>query len=261
VFIMTTALDMVAATHCGLRRVHNEDCIAVDRGVGLAVLADGMGGHKAGEVASRIAVEVITSGIQAAVAEAPPPRLNTAAESLIAQHVSQANERIFEAAEANPAYGGMGTTVVVALWHDGSVSVGHVGDSRMYRMRARELEQLTHDHSLAQDHIDRGLLSLDEARTAPIRNVLTRTVGNASEVTADLKSFEVAVDDVYLLCSDGLTDMLTDEQISEALISFGAQIHHAAEELIKQANHQGGVDNISVILVRVMNGTRRGVAS
>jgi protein phosphatase len=130
----------------------------------------------------------------------------------------------------------------------------------MYRMRARELEQLTHDHSLAQDHIDRGLLSPDEARTAPIRNVLTRTVGNASEVAADLKTFRVAVDDLYLLCSDGLTDMLTDEQIREALISFGTQIQQAAEQLIKQANQQGGVDNISVILVRVVTGTRKGLA-
>ncbi|HUP90552.1 MAG TPA: Stp1/IreP family PP2C-type Ser/Thr phosphatase [Longimicrobiales bacterium] len=257
---MTTPLDIVAATHCGRRRAHNEDCVAADETLGLAVLADGMGGHNAGEVASSMAVDVITSGIHAAIKEGAMQRLHKAAESLIAEHVSQANERIYEAARRHPEFAGMGTTVLVALWHDGSVSVGHVGDSRMYRLRAHSLEQLTHDHSLAQDQIDRGLLTPEAARTAPIRNVLTRTVGNAAEVHAELKTFRAAADDVYLLCSDGLTDMLTDEQITDALISFGARIQHAADELVKRANEHGGLDNISVILVRVMQGAELGGA-
>jgi serine/threonine protein phosphatase PrpC len=253
---MMAALDMAAATHRGRLRLHNEDCVAADAALGFAVLADGMGGHNAGEVASRMAVDVITSGIQAVVKKAAlHPGVST--ESLIANHISQANERIYEAGQARGEYSGMGTTVVVALWHDRSVSVGHVGDSRMYRLRARELKQLTHDHSLAQEHVDLGLLSTEQARTAPIRSVLTRTVGNGSHVTAELNTFPVVADDLYLLCSDGLTDMLTDEQISEALTSFGTPIQKAADQLIAQANHHGGVDNVSVILVRILS-KRRG---
>jgi PPM family protein phosphatase len=250
---MMAALDMAAATDRGRLRLHNEDCVAADAANGFAVLADGMGGHNAGEVASRMAVDVITSGIQAA-----RQHPGVSAESLIADQISQANERIYQAAQARGEYSGMGTTVVVALWHDRSVSVGHVGDSRMYRLRARELKQLTHDHSLAQEHVDLGLLSIEEARTAPIRSVLTRTVGNGAQVTAELNTFPVAADDLYLLCSDGLTDMLTDEQISAALISFGTPIQEAADQLIAQANHHGGLDNVSVILVRILNRKRRG---
>jgi protein phosphatase len=253
---MMAALDMAAATHRGRLRLHNEDCVAADAAIGFAVLADGMGGHNAGEVASRMAVDVITSGIQAVIKKAAlHPGVST--ESVIANHISQANERIYEAGQARSEYSGMGTTVVVALWHDRSVSVGHVGDSRMYRLRARQLKQLTHDHSLAQEHVDLGLLSTEQARTAPIRSVLTRTVGNGSHVTAELNTFPVVADDLYLLCSDGLTDMLTDEQISEALTSFGTPIQKAADQLIAQANHHGGVDNVSVILVRILS-KRRG---
>jgi serine/threonine protein phosphatase PrpC len=255
---MTAVLDMAAATHRGRLRLQNEDCVAADAAIGLAVLADGMGGHNAGEVASRMAVDVITAGIQASVKKAAGQHTRASAESLIANHISQANQRIYEAGQARGEYSGMGTTVVVAFWHERSVSVGHVGDSRMYRLRARELKQLTHDHSLAQEHVDLGLLSSEEARTAPIRSVLTRTVGNGSQVTAELNTFPVAADDLYLLCSDGLTDMLTDEQISEALISFGTTIQNAADQLIAQANHHGGVDNVSVILARILNGKRRG---
>ena len=253
---MMAALDMAAATHRGRLRLHNEDCVAADAAIGFAVLADGMGGHNAGEVASRMAVDVITSGIQAVIKKAAlHPGVST--ESVIANHISQANERIYEAGQARSEYSGMGTTVLVALWHDRSVSVGHVGDSRMYRLRARQLKQLTHDHSLAQEHVDLGLLSTEQARTAPIRSVLTRTVGNGSHVTAELNTFPVVADDLYLLCSDGLTDMLTDEQISEALTSFGTPIQKAADQLIAQANHHGGVDNVSVILVRILS-KRRG---
>jgi protein phosphatase len=236
-------------------RLHNEDCIAANAQGGLAVLADGMGGHNAGEVASRIAVDVITTGIEAALRELAGCLLDASrAESLIAEHISHASARIYEAGGVQPEYAGMGTTVVVALWHNRSVSVGHVGDSRMYRLRARQLEQLTRDHSLAQAHVDLGILSSDEARSAGVRNVLTRTVGNTLEATAELNTFQTAPDDLYLLCSDGLTDMLTDEQIEHALISFGTHIHHATDQLIQNANHRGGVDNVSVILVRIANG-------
>ena len=243
---------MAAGSHRGRVRPHNEDCFAASAGLGLAILADGMGGHQAGEVASRMAVDVIGAGIGAVLRASARHSIEAAsAESLLIDQIALANARILEAGSARPDFAGMGSTVVVALWHDCAVTVGHVGDSRMYRLRARELEQLTHDHSLAQEQIDRGRLSPEDARAAGLRNVLTRTLGNADEVIAELNTFDVVGDDLYLLCSDGLTDMLSDAQIRDALLSVGAEIHQAVERLIQEANEKGGVDNISVIVVRV----------
>lgn len=256
---MTAPLDMAAGTDRGRLRLHNEDCLAAIAESGFAVLADGMGGHNAGEVASRMAVEVISSGIEAVVRAGGAEHLDSAgAELLITERIAHANARIYEAGHSRREYAGMGTTIVVALWRNATVTIGHIGDSRMYRMRAGELKQLTHDHSLAQEHVDRGILSADEARIASIRNILTRTVGNALQVTAELNSFDVVADDLYLLCSDGLTDMLTDEQIGQAMISFGAEVQQAVDQLIQQANDQGGADNVSVILVRVVSALERG---
>ena len=255
---MTATLEIAAATDSGVVRTHNEDCFATSSEYGFAVLADGMGGHNAGEVASHMAVDVIASGIEAAMRDLTRPLDRTRAEGLIAEHVAEANTRILEAGQQRSEYAGMGTTVVVALWHDTSVSVGHIGDSRMYRLRARELRQLTRDHSLAQEHIDRGTLSEDEARAAGIRSILTRTLGNAEHVTVELNTFESAEDDLYLLCSDGLTDMLTDEQICALLSFFSVELNQAVEQLIEHANEQGGIDNISVILVRQSSTLPRG---
>jgi PPM family protein phosphatase len=249
--LMIEGTEMAAATDRGRIRLHNEDCIAHNAAIGLAVLADGMGGHNAGEVASRIAVEVIASGIEGALVGSKPRRASASAASLISEFISQANERIYRKACTCRNLSGMGTTVVVALWHSGCVSVGHVGDSRLYRLRSHELEQLTHDHSLAQEHVDRGLMSLEEARVSSVRNVLTRTVGNAGYVVPELSTYAVAPHDLYLLCSDGLTDMLTDEQIAQVLHAFRGDIQRAAEALIDEANREGGVDNISLILARM----------
>ena len=251
---MRAVLDMAAGSHRGRVRPHNEDCFAASTGLGLAILADGMGGHQAGEVASRMAVDVIGAGIHAALRASPRPSIESAsAESLLVDQIALANARILEAGSARADFAGMGSTVVVALWHDGAVTVGHVGDSRLYRLRARELEQLTHDHSLAQEQIDRGRLSPEDARAAGLRNVLTRTLGNAGEVIAELNTFEVAGGDLYLLCSDGLTDMLSDAQIRDALLSVGGEIQGAVDRLIHEANEKGGLDNISVIVARVVN--------
>jgi PPM family protein phosphatase len=255
---MTAALEIAAGTHSGVVRTHNEDCLATSSEYGFAVLADGMGGHNAGEVASRMAVDVIASGLEAAIRALARPVDRTRAENLISEHVADANTRILEAGQQRLDHAGMGTTVIVALWHETSVSVGHIGDSRMYRLRARELRQLTRDHSLAQEHIDRGTLSEDEARAAGIRSILTRTLGNAPHVAVELNTFDSAEDDLYLLCSDGLTDMLTDEQICAVLSFFGVELNQAVEQLIQHANEQGGIDNISVILVRQTSAVPRG---
>jgi serine/threonine protein phosphatase PrpC len=149
----------------------------------------------------------------------------------------------------------MGTTVVVALWRDGAMSIGHVGDSRLYRLREGELLQLTRDHTLVQQRVDSGSLTLEEARRAVGRNVLTRAVGSEAGVQIDLNTFETAPGDVYLLCSDGLTEMLPDSDIAALLATRGATLAQAADALVEEANACGGVDNISVILARVLPGS------
>lgn len=250
---MSPTVEMATATHRGLVRPHNEDSIVAQPQSRLAVLADGMGGHNAGEVASRMAVEAISSGIQSVLGEKPDSRFDASrAESLIAQHIAQANALIYEAGGAHGRYAGMGTTIVVGFWYGAKVSVGHVGDSRMYRLRSGKLQQLTHDHSLVQEELDRGALTAEEARNASNRNIVTRAVGTERDVVADLSTYRAEPDDVYLLCSDGLTDMLTEDEIGDTLAVFGAKIHRAARELVQQANDHGGIDNVSVILVRVV---------
>ena len=257
---MNPVLDMVTASHAGRVRLHNEDYFAVDPIRGLAVLADGMGGHNAGEVASRMAVEVVSSGIAGDLsAQLVDARNATRVQSFVAEHLTRANAQVYAAGRDRRDHAGMGTTLVVALWHNGNVTVAHVGDSRLYRLRERELTQLTRDHTLAQEQIDCGILSFSQARGGPLRSILTRTIGNQSQVVPDLNTFDVVVGDIYLLCSDGLTDMLTDEQISQALVFFGTRIQESADELVEQANEHGGVDNVSVVIVRVLSARDRGL--
>jgi protein phosphatase len=246
---VTATVEMAAATHRGRVRAHNEDSVAAEPAAGLAVVADGMGGHNAGEVASRIAVDVIVQGLRdasAIIASLEPSR----AELLIAKLIERANREIHECGSASPEYAGMGTTVVVGLWYDGGMSVGHVGDSRLYRLRAGVLEQLTRDHTLVQEQIERGWLTRDTARDAAIRSILTRAVGTERHVVADLATYETLREDTYLLCSDGLTEMLTDAEIGEMLARHEGRIEEAAQGLVQRANERGGVDNISVVLVR-----------
>lgn len=248
----TATVEMAAATHQGLLRAHNEDCIAMRPHAGLAVLADGMGGHNAGEVASRIAVEVVTGGIEAAVATADGLHASRA-EGLIVQHIARANTLVYHAALGHEEYAGMGTTIVAGLWYGSELSVGHIGDSRAYRLRAQELEQLTRDHTLVQAQVERGTLTRDQARKTAARNILTRALGTASEASADVQTHRAQVGDVYLLCSDGLSDMLDDEEIRQTLDRFGATMQVAADQLVLQANRHGGADNISVIVVKVLD--------
>jgi protein phosphatase len=242
---------MAVATHRGMLRAHNEDSVAARAESGLAIVADGMGGHNAGEVASRMAVDLIIEGIEAAAAELAGPFDAKRAEMLIAEHIARANALIHESGSTHPQHAGMGTTVVVAVWYATSVSIGHVGDSRMYRLRAGVLEQLTTDHSLAQEHVDRGTLTRENARSASIRNILTRAVGSESKVSADVNTYAVMPGDVYLLCSDGLTEMLSDAQIGKVLTDLESRLQEAADDLVRKANTNGGVDNISVVIARV----------
>ena len=249
---LTSVLEVATATHPGMVRSHNEDSIAADADIGLAVLADGMGGYNAGEVASGIAVELIRTEVKSALAGAKAGALNgTGAEALIAEHAVRANAAIYQAAQSQPQYSGMGTTLVVALWHDNQMSVGHIGDSRLYRLRADTFEQVTRDHSLLQEQIDSGMITKEQARHSQNKNLVTRAVGIDPQVEAEVHTYTVQQGDIYLLCSDGLSDMVSDEDIQLTLSSLQANLSLAAQQLVQQANDNGGRDNVSVILVRI----------
>jgi len=249
---LTAALEVATATHSGMVRSHNEDSIAADAEIGLAVLADGMGGYNAGEVASGIAVAMISAEIKKILAGDSGKIPDGGAESLISDHAIQANLAIFQAAQSQSQYSGMGTTLVVALWHDNLMTVGHIGDSRLYRLRDDTFEQVTRDHSLLQEQIDSGMITREQAKFSQNKNLVTRAVGIDPEVEAEVHTYPVKTGDLYLLCSDGLSDMVTDEDIQLTLSSLQANLPLAAEQLVQQANDNGGRDNISVILVRVV---------
>jgi protein phosphatase len=234
-------------------RSHNEDSIAADAGIGLAVLADGMGGYNAGEVASGIAVELIRTELKKELEGRDPAQLNgRGVEALIAEHAVRANAAIYQAAQSQPQYSGMGTTLVVAMWYDNQISVGHVGDSRLYRLRGDTFEQVTRDHSLLQEQIDSGMITKEQARHSQNKNLVTRAVGIDPQVEAEVHTYTVQPGDIYLMCSDGLSDMVGDEDIQLTLSSLQANLTLAAQQLVQQANDNGGRDNVSVILVRVL---------
>jgi PPM family protein phosphatase len=250
------ALEIVSQTDPGMVRSHNEDSVTYDADLGLVVLADGMGGYNAGEVASGIAVSVLSSEVRHHLETARPEDVNPAGEelglALLRDNVKKANLSIFNAAQSQPQYAGMGTTIVTALFYDNRVAVVHVGDSRMYRLRGEDFEVITRDHSLLQEQIDSGLISKADARLSKNKNLVTRAVGIDAEVDPELHVHDVMVGDIYLLCSDGLNDMVEDEEIGSTLQMLQNNLSLAATQLIQLANDNGGRDNVSVILVKVI---------
>lgn len=250
------ALEIASRTDSGMVRSHNEDSVACEPACGLAVLADGMGGYNAGEVASGIAVSVVASEISQRLQDASPTDRDdrTGEElgvSLLRDNIRKANASIFHAAQSQPQYAGMGTTIVSGLFYDNRVAVAHVGDSRMYRLRGETLVAITRDHSLLQEQIDGGIISVADARLSNNKNLVTRAVGIDAEVAAEIHVHDVLAGDIYLLCSDGLNDMLEDEDIQSALYAMQGNLPLAAEQLIQMANDNGGRDNVSVILVKI----------
>lgn len=246
-----TALKMAGLTDPGMRRENNEDAYLTVPEIGLAVLADGMGGHLAGEVASGMAVDVIRRNLIAAFANGAvaSDALSLEAES-IKNAIELANQAINETSAARPECTGMGATVVAAIFHDDLICVAHVGDSRLYRLRAGLLEQVTEDHSMIQELLKRGFITPEEARVSTAKNVVTRALGVDVAVQVDVAEQVVSDGDVYLLCSDGLSDVLPPEAIQAILLQHGEDLDTALTELIAQANAAGGPDNISAILVR-----------
>ena len=248
---MTT--ELFAAVDPGRARSNNEDSVAIDPSVSLAVLADGMGGYNAGEVASNMATTFIRAELGRWLREASSQASDAEVRRAMDICVDNANRAIFNAANSNPQYAGMGTTLVVAVFRDTRLMLGHVGDSRCYRLRAGRLQQITRDHSLLQEQIDAGLITPEQAAFSVNKNLVTRAVGVEDTVLLETHQHEVLPDDLYLLCSDGLSDMLPDAGIGQLLMS-SETLEGRSRALIAAANEAGGKDNISVIVVRASGG-------
>jgi len=253
---LADVLEVATSTDPGRVRSHNEDSIGTDAQLGLAVLADGMGGYNAGEVASGIAVAVITTELKRILGNAQPHKVDPATGEaqgirILRENATKANISIYEAAKSQPQYAGMGTTLVVALFYDNKMCVAHIGDSRLYRLRGDAFEQVTRDHSLLQEQIDSGMITKEAAKLSQNKNLVTRALGIDAEVEAEIHVYDTQPGDIYLLCSDGLSDMVDDEDIHMTLATLQANLQLAADQLVQQANDNGGRDNVSVILVRV----------
>jgi protein phosphatase len=253
--------EYAALTDPGLVRDNNEDTVAVDAENHLVVLADGMGGYNAGEVASAMATTFIKEELGRWLVdgghEASARELKRAMEICI----DNANRSIFNAANSNPKYAGMGTTMVMGVFMDTRAMIGHVGDSRCYRLRGSTLQQLTRDHSLLQEQIDAGLISQEQARFATHKNLVTRALGVEDTVLLEVNEYRVEDSDLYLFCSDGLSDMVADEQLAAILMTTGG-LQGKCCALVDAANGHGGRDNISVILMLARaKQVRRGLLS
>jgi protein phosphatase len=253
------------ATDVGLKRQLNEDVFLVDEDLGVYLVADGMGGHAAGEVASRLAADEIFrgfSGGSSVTQESWPEHWNmsrSATANLLIDAILSGHERVTNAVSRDQNLKGMGTTVVVAVHPAASrnLVVCHVGDSRAYRLRHRRLEVLTEDHSWVHEQVAAGFLTEEAARTHPLKNVVTQALGGSAQPKVDLLETELMNGDIYLLCSDGLNSMLTDEEISD-LLSDDAPLEERARRLIETANDHGGNDNVTVVLLEASQITADG---
>lgn len=251
------AVHIVARSHSGRVRPNNEDAIGFVAQDGIAVLADGMGGLNAGEVASRHAVDLMLQGLSAGLP--------------MEQAVVDANRTIFNLSQSDPELHNMGTTLVALRCVGRSLWMANVGDSRIYRYRAGELTQLTTDHSVVQQMVDSGIISPEEARVAPNRNIITRALGIEARVEVDVLQDEVADNDLYMLCSDGVTDMLSPDELAGLFATYSSSLAAGSpiqplvsvsadsesnraglvDAIVQAANDAGGVDNISVVLVHL----------
>lgn len=253
-------VEFAAQTDVGQVRDHNEDYISCAELQGVSVLADGMGGLNAGEVASSMTVHLLMDHLvswrdgQSAIEDELPGDTEELSRELrvLKFAIEKANNAVFHVSQTQPQCRGMGTTVVASLFHDNKVLVGHIGDSRMYRFRDNKLEQITRDHSFVQELIDKGLYTKEEARASNKKNVVTRALGVGPTVEADVNEYKCKTGDIYLMCSDGLSDLVADDDIESSLKELGGNLGEAASHLVNLANASGGKDNISVVLSRVV---------
>ena len=249
-------IDFAEITDTGRVREHNEDAIGSNGDIGLMVLADGMGGYNAGEVASGIAVQIVTElaaeGADREARNEVDAHSGFMRQSIVLRDaVYRANKIIYQTAQSQTHCEGMGTTIVACMFYDDRVSIAHVGDSRAYRLRGGQLDQMTLDHSLLQELVDRGFYSAEEAQRSTNRNYVTRALGVEPTVEVEVHEHEVLPDDIYLLCSDGLPDMVEDEDIHLTISTFNDSLDVVGQQLIDLANDHGGRDNVSVMLAQV----------
>jgi protein phosphatase len=236
-------------TDPGKTRENNEDSVMLDESTGLGVLADGMGGYNAGEVASGMATQFINSEMARWLAEAGRLAGSKDIRRALEICVDNANLAVFNAANQNAQYAGMGTTLVVGVFQGENLLIGHIGDSRCYRKRHDEFVQITRDHSLLQEQIDAGLLTAEQAATSINKNLVTRALGVDDSVMLEINELLVEPGDMYLMCSDGLSDMVKDAEIAQ-ILDTPIPLEQRAKRLIDAANAHGGRDNITVLLVQ-----------
>ncbi|MCX7169866.1 MAG: Stp1/IreP family PP2C-type Ser/Thr phosphatase [Proteobacteria bacterium] len=252
---LSQVFETVSRSDAGMVRSHNEDAIYLNPALGLAILADGMGGYNAGEVASGMVTTLLGSELEKAFVQQEPLLLDgdgkRRAHQLLETEIARANHAVYQAAQSQPQYAGMGTTLVMALFYDNNMTVAHIGDSRLYRLRGEEFMQITRDHSLLQEQIDSGMLTVEQARHSQNKNLVTRAVGVDPSVEPEIRDYPTLPGDIYLFCSDGLNDMVEDEEIGTTVQMLAANLELAATQLVQMANDNGGRDNVSVILVRI----------
>ena len=255
---LSNKIEIVNVSDVGKRRPHNEDSTLCHDDEGLVILADGMGGYKAGELASAIAVtsihKMIIDGLKKITRGQKDKDSGLSRESrVIKSAITVVNSEIYNTAQSDSECEGMGTTIVVVLFHNNMCTIGHVGDSRLYRKRGDSFSQVTKDHSLIQEFIDRGIYTPEEAAKRAPKYLVTRAMGIDSDVEVDIGEENVQSGDIYMLCSDGLNDMVEDEEIHLTLSKYSDNLAQSANELVRLANEKGGKDNISIILVRVLD--------
>ncbi len=252
---LSRALEIATLSDTGLVRSHNEDAVLANAAGGFVVLADGMGGYNAGEVASGMTTALLGTELAKSFGEREPFELEPDGRRwvhvVLETEIARTNGAVYQAAQSQPQYSGMGTTLVMAVFQDDKITVAHIGDSRLYRLRGEEFGQVTRDHSLLQEQIDSGMLTPEQARHSQNKNLVTRALGIDPAVDPEIHDYDVQPGDIYLLCSDGLNDMVEDDEIGMTLQALGANLQLCAMQLVQMANDNGGRDNVSVILVRV----------
>ncbi|AMM24838.1 Stp1/IreP family PP2C-type Ser/Thr phosphatase [Variovorax sp. PAMC 28711] len=241
--------DFAALTNSGRVRANNEDAIAFDPTLGLAILADGMGGYNGGEVASGMAIALLQASFGRWLAHSGPLAHPRALRRALQAGVDESNQAILEAGISNVQLQGMGTTLVVAVFGPQRAIVGHIGDSRCYRLRNGQLDLLTRDHSLLQEQLDAGIITAEQAAQSPHRNLVTRALGIERHVDLEMHAHAAQPDDLFMLCSDGLSEMVSDAQLFTLLLQ-DIGLPEKATLLVATANDNGGRDNISVVLAR-----------
>lgn len=250
-------LRVASATHSGVIRACNEDSIATDEELGLMVLADGMGGYKAGDVASSIATGLIMDYLRAQLEQMGPSAGRFSGMSpeawALQSTLEKTNLAIYNTAKSDTKFANMGTTVAMILFHQSLATIAHIGDSRVYRLRDGRLSLLTHDHSLLQQQVEMGMISNEHARVSHNRNLVSRALGVDPNIHVEINEHHVQPDDIFLLCSDGLNDMVDDADIELAVRELRSNLPLTVNQLVQMANDNGGHDNVSVILAKVLH--------